>query len=310
MILRYEYLSTKPAVFQSMTGLTIRLFDELTVDLEPCYQAAEWARLDRPDRQRTIGGGREIELPLRDQLLLTVVWLRCYPKQQVLGYLFAVSEATVSRTLARIVPLLEAAGRDTMRMPDPGRKQRRELDELLQQTPELAVIIDTFEQKVQRHRDPQEADRSYSGKKKHHTLKVQVAMDEQTGRIVELAPRVPGPTADLKLLEQSGLLARLPAGVGALGDLAYVGIAQLHPSGAGATPRRKPRGKARPPEDIAFNTAFARRRVVVEHAINRLRRFEALSQTDRHHRRQHTARTLAVAGLVNRRLDARLPRAA
>jgi len=43
----------------------------------------------------------------------------------------------------------------------------------------------------------------------------------------------------------------------------------------------------------------------VEHGINRLRRYKALSQVDRHHRKGHTARVRAVAGLVNRMLDHR-----
>lgn len=147
----------------------------------------------------------------------------------MLGYLFGVSDSTVTRTLARWLPLLAAAGRDTMRLPDPGRKHRRHLDALLADTPALAVIIDTFEQRVQRPRDHAAADALYSGKKKQHTLKVQVAIDEVTGAIVDVAASVPGPTADIALVAQSGLLARLPPGVGALGDLAYVGLGKLHP---------------------------------------------------------------------------------
>jgi hypothetical protein len=233
---------------------------------------------------------------------MSVIWLRCYPKQSVLGYLFGVSEASVSRILARVLPLLEASGRDTMRQPDPGRKQRRELDEVLAATPELAVLIDTFEQRVQRHKEPEQADRYYSGKKKQHTLKSQVAVDETTGLFVDVSESVPGPTADITLLKESQLLERLPEGVGALGDLAYVGIPKIHPTGDAASPRRKPRGQPRPPEDVTFNTAFSRRRIYVEHAIGRARRFEAITQMDRHHRQSHTARVVAVCGLVNRRL--------
>jgi hypothetical protein len=48
--------------------------------------------------------------------------------------------------------------------------------------------------------------------------------------------------------------------------------------------------------------AFSRRRIVVEHGIGRLRRFQALTHTDRHFRKGHTARVRAVAGLVNRML--------
>jgi len=80
-----------------------------------------------------------------------------------------VSDSTVSRVLVRILLLLEAAGKATIRLPDPGRKRRRQLDDLLHETSALAVLIDTFEQRVQRCNDRDVAD--YSGKKKQHTLK-------------------------------------------------------------------------------------------------------------------------------------------
>ena len=55
---------------------------------------------------------------------------------------------------------------------------------------------------------------------------------------MDVSDSVPGPWADIKLLEKSRLLRRLPAGVGGIGDLAYVGIADLHPAGLGEAPRR------------------------------------------------------------------------
>lgn len=307
MILRYQNLHKNKQVFKAMTGLQVSEFDELVNDLLPSYAEAEEKRLSRPNRKRAIGGGPDFELTARDQILLSVVWLRKYPTYEVLGYLFGTSDTTAGRYISRVLPLLEAAGRDTMRMPDPGRKRRRHLDELLKETPELAVIIDTFEQAVQRPQKRAEADLYYSGKKKRHTLKSQVAVDEDSGQIVDVAASTYGPAADLSLLKQSGLLERLPPGVGAIADLAYVGLAALHPDGLGATPRRKPRGQPRPLEDIAFNTAFSRRRIKVEHTIGRVRRYEALNQTDRHHRTRHTERVVAVAGLVNRQIRHRLP---
>jgi hypothetical protein len=91
---------------------------------------------------------------------------------------------------------LEASGRDTMRMPDSGKKRRRHLDDLLAETPNLIVLIDTFEQRVQRHRDRKTADKHYSGKKKQHTLKSQVTVNEETGEIYDIADRWPRPSAD------------------------------------------------------------------------------------------------------------------
>jgi hypothetical protein len=137
----------------------------------PAFQAAQQARLSRPNRQRAIGAGHPFELSPPDPILLTVVWLRQYPTQEVLGYLFAVSDSTVLRTIARVLPLLERAGRDTMRLLGPGKPHRRSLDELLKDTPELAVVMDTFEQRVQRPRSREEAAGFDSPKKKPHTLK-------------------------------------------------------------------------------------------------------------------------------------------
>ena len=307
MICRFDYLRRYPIVFLKMTGLRLNEFASLLDDMLPRLAQAEQRRLQRPSRRRAKGGGRHADLAARDQILLAVIWLRQYPTNEVLAFLFGVSDSTVSRLVNRIVPLLEASGKDTMRMPDPGRKHRKELDVLLKETPELAVIIDTFEQRVQRCKNHKDADEYFSGKKKQHTLKPQVAVDEHDGTVCDVGESVPGPTADLTLLKQSGLLNRLPDGVGAIGDLAYVGMAEVHPTGLGATPRRKPRGKDRPPEDVCFNRAFSKRRIKVEHTIGRMRQYQSLSQTDRHHRRNHTARTRAVAGLVNRQIRSRLP---
>ncbi len=308
MILRFEHLSKHPAVFRTMTGLSLSQWGELLGDVLPRHARARRERLlgalPEQKRQRAFGGGQQGALCPTDQVLLAVVWLRQYPTNEVLGYLFGVSDSSVSRLVERTVPLLEAAGRDSMRMPDPGRKHRRHLDTLLHETPELAVLIDTFEQRVQRPHEPGERDGFYSGKKKQHTLKSQVAVDEDTGEVVDVSESVPGPTADLTLLRESGLMSRLPPGVGALGDLAYVGINDLDPDTQGATPRRKPRGKPRPEVDREFNRAFARRRVRVEHTLSRMRRFQALAQMDRHHRWDHTLRVVAIAGLVNRQLRA------
>ena len=307
MIMRYEYLKQHPIVFLKMTGLRVNEFDALIDDVLPQFVQAEYKRLERANRQRQIGGGRNSDMDGGDQILLTVVWLRVYPTHEVLGYLLGVSDSTVSRIIQRVLPILEQAGRDRMRLPDPGRKRRRSLDQLLQDTPELAVVIDSFEQKVQRPKNPDDRDGFYSGKKKTHTLKSQVAVDEDSGAIVDVSDSVAGPTADIKLLEQSGLMDRLPEGVGGIGDLAYVGAEKLHPKGLAASPRRKPRGKPRSPEDVAYNTAFSRRRIIVENTIGRLRRYQSLTQTDRQHRQNHAARVRAVAGLVNRQLAHRMP---
>jgi hypothetical protein len=301
MLLRREQLGNHPTVFRAMTGLTVDAFDQLLPELRAAFTAARRRRLDRPGRRRAVGGGDDFDLGVDDQFLLTVVWLRHYPTQECLGYLFGVSDSTALRAVRRCLPILEQSGKDRMRLPDPGKGHRRDLPALLRETPALAVIVDTFEQRTQRPKRRQRA--WYSGKKKAHTLKSQVAVDED-GRVADVADSRPGRWADLKVFRRSGLAGKLiRAKVGVLGDLGYVGLEGVSPRLAGATPRRKPRGQERPAEDRRYNRAFARRRIRVEHGIARLRRYQALTQVDRHRRRQHTARVRAVAGLVNHMLD-------
>ncbi|AMV24339.1 hypothetical protein VT84_08075 [Gemmata sp. SH-PL17] len=74
-----------------------------------------------------MGWGDDFDLCTADQLLLTVIWLRQYPTNEVLGFLFGVPGSTASRARARCVPVLERAGRNAMRIPDPGTARRTRL---------------------------------------------------------------------------------------------------------------------------------------------------------------------------------------
>lgn len=306
-MMKYEYLKQYPKIFLRATGLHLSEFDALYGDIETAFLVAETERLHRANRQRELGGGLKPDLNARDQILLTVIWLRLYPVHDLLGYFFGISQPTVGRYIGRVLPVLEAAGRDTMRLPDPGRKRRKQLPELLKDIPELGIIIDSFEQKVQKPREQAEADSYYSSKKKAHTLKSQIAVHPETGYIAAISPSVKGRTADMTLLKDSKLLDEVPDEMALCGDKGYQGIAKLRANGF--SPHKKPWGKDNPlsQADKDYNRAFSQHRIIVENSINRIRRYQALNQTDRQHRQGHEARVVAVAGLVNRQLAARMP---
>ncbi len=91
-------------------------FEGLVADLQPLFSAAQHERLARTGPQRAIGGGRHASLSVleQSQILLTVIWLRLYPTEEVLGFFFGVSHSTVSRLLRRSVPILAKSGRDSI----------------------------------------------------------------------------------------------------------------------------------------------------------------------------------------------------
>jgi len=140
MIMQYERLCQHPTIFKAMTGLTLPEFEDLLADVLPRLISADRDRRSRPQRRRAPGAGRPYTLSERDQVLLTVIWLRRYPTHEVLGYLFGMPDWTARRAILRVLPVLEASGLDRMRMPDPGRKRRRSLDDLLAEPPELIVL--------------------------------------------------------------------------------------------------------------------------------------------------------------------------
>jgi len=300
MLLRSAPLSRHPAVFRSRTGLRVPAFDTPVADRLPGDAASAQARWPRPTRRRASGAGQPFARPPRDQPLRTVVWLRRDPRHEVRDERFGGSDTTVRRLIARGRPLRDATGRETMRLPDPGRQRRRHRDARPVDPPALAVLGDPFAPRVQRPRDHDAAARRSRGKKPQHTGNVQVASNASTGEVVAVAESVPGPTAAIALVARSGRLARRPPGVGALGDRGAGGLDKPHVHGA--TPRRKPRGEERSAADRADNRAFARRRLPVAHTIRPRRCCQARTRTARQHRRHHAARTRAVAGLGNRRL--------
>ncbi|WP_246523037.1 helix-turn-helix domain-containing protein [Gemmata palustris] len=96
MIARLENLRKSSVVFGHLTGLTVAAFDALAADVVPAVEAAHKKALERPNRQRAVGGGDDFDLSTADQVLLTVIWLRQYPTNEVLGFLFGVSDSTAS----------------------------------------------------------------------------------------------------------------------------------------------------------------------------------------------------------------------
>lgn len=107
-------LRRKPRYFHNFTGLTPEQFDTLLAAVQPVYAARERAQKTRPQRQRAIGGGHPFHLGVPERLLMTLLYLRHYLTQPLLGYLFGLDESSVSRERNhRMVPVL----RDVLPVP-------------------------------------------------------------------------------------------------------------------------------------------------------------------------------------------------
>jgi len=277
-----------PATFRRLTGLTPVAFHRLLAEVTAAEQDARARRASRAGRQRRAGAGRKPALPLADRLLMLLVYYRTYVPHTFLAFLFGLDDSNVSRSSRRLEPLL--AG--TFRIPE----RKVEL------TPEdiRELFFDSTGRPAARPVRGQK--RFYSGKKKRHTLKTQVVVarvrkrpgrgrQRRRVRVVAVSKTFPGSTHDKKVFDRSGVV--IPAGATGYGDTAYLGTGLK-------TPRRKPRGGGLTPRQRAGNRLVGRKRVVVEHAIGKMKVWRAAAERWRNPRRRHTLVMKNVAGLHNR----------
>lgn len=281
----HEKLRRKPSLFRMFTGLSAAAFDQLVADLEPVWLARKATRLARRPRQRKPGAGRKAKLAFADRLLLALLYYRTYVTQEFVGFLFGVDKGTVSREVQELG--LCMAG--VFRIPE--RKVRVDPDDL------AAVFVDATEQPVNRPRRRQR--RSYSGKKKRHTVKHQVVVtrkrkgpgEKQRVRIKAMSKAAKGRVHDKKVYDRSRL--RIPTGVPKSGDSGYQG-SDLR------VPRKKPRNGQLSDEEKRSNRRLAKERIVAEHGIGKMKIWRIAADRYRNPPRRHTVMMKNVAGLHNR----------
>ncbi len=170
--------------------------------------------------------------------------------------------------------------------------------------PDVWVVIDAKEQRIQRPHSSKDNDRQkpyYSGKKKAHTLKTQVGV-QPNGRRGAVSDSVPGATHDLTLLRQSHWLDDLDALGGGMLDKGYDGIPKDYPHARLYLPHKARRHHPLTDEQKAYNRHLAAYRIVVEHTLAQMNQFQVLAQVFRHALSWHSQVVRAVAGLVDRRM--------
>ena len=313
-MLSYEELCRHSAAFPSLTGMTRAEFDELL----PRFDQAEadlransgTTRKDKKPRQRAAGAGRRYENGPAGRLLMALMWLRVYPTYEVLGFFFALHKRNAQLNVIDALEVLDSLSDFPFGRPGPDRKKARSAAEVMAAFPQVRVIIDAKEQRINKPQGEERQKPYYSGKKKAHTIKTQVVIDTR-GRIEAVSESVPGSTHDLTLLVNTGVLGGggggggggLGEGEGAMMDKGYVGVGNHYPGVPVVLPFKKPRKAELSEEQKGHNREVARHRIVVEHVMAQLNRFTVLRQVFRGKRRdRHSKVTRVVAKVVNRRL--------
>ncbi len=202
------------------------------------YGKHENKRLSRrKNRKRSMGAGRPFKLDLRDRFVMLLVYYRLYITYTLAGFLFDLDQSNICRDIQKIerlvrqcIPIPQKIYSITKRLKTP--------EEVERYFPGFMSFIDCTEQQIPRPVNKQRRKLYYSGKKKKHTVKTQLMVNNR-GIIIHKTNHRKGRRHDYDIYKENHPL--IPKQVVNVVDLGYLGIEKDFPEQLSSLPDRKDR---------------------------------------------------------------------
>jgi hypothetical protein len=259
-------------LMKSLTGMSVNEF----LILLKSFEKVLYEHFANKPRKRKVGGGcKGILKDAQSKLFYILLYLKVYPTYDLAGFIFGADRSRCFHWTALLMPLLEKTLGRHMVLP---KRQIGSLEEFLTFFPEVQdLFIDATERRTQRPQKEKIQRKRYSGKKKAHTRKNTIIANEQR-KILFVSKTGGGRQHDLRQLKKTGVLEHIPKDVSLWLDKGYLGIQDsLKHNNSVMMPHKKPKGKSLTPEQKRENKIISGIRIVVEHAINGIKRFGSMS---------------------------------
>ncbi len=168
-------------LFKSFTGLTVKEFDDIyDKGISKRYRRHEIKRLsNRKDGERSMGAGRPFKLDIKNRFLMLLVYYRLYITYTLAGFLFDLDQSNVCRDIQKIEPLVRKCVPIPQKTCNRLTKRLRTPQEVEQYFPGFIAFVDCTEQQIPRPNNKRRRKMYYSGKKKRHTVKTQLMVNNQ-----------------------------------------------------------------------------------------------------------------------------------
>ena len=259
----YSELSKQPRRFLALTGHTIEEFQDMLPYFRVEFERyVQMHTLDNKRRtKRKYSTYKNSPLPtIEDKLLFILTYLKQASTQELHGTLFEMSQPKANKWIHLLHPILNRA------LDAAGELPVRDAEQLDWSEEEQALFFhDGTERPINR---PQEDQKTYySGKKKQHTVKNNVIIDE-TCKVLFLTPTFEGKKHDKRIADEAGYT--FPEGSTVYQDTGFQGFC---PEGVLIVqPKKKPKGGELTPDEKAENSRISSIRIRVEHAISGVKR--------------------------------------
>ncbi|MEI7903539.1 MAG: transposase family protein [bacterium] len=265
-MLNYTQTAHNATQFLALTGYTQAEFQGLLPYFETKFTAhmATQTLAGTPRRARTYSAYANSPLPtIEDKLFFILTYLKTANLQVVQGALFGMTQPVANQWIHRLLPIVNQALAAADVLP-----ARTMAEVAFDPEREQLYFHDGTERPINRPSDPADQTANYSGKKKQHTVKNNVIIDNDC-RIIFLTDTVEGKKHDKKLADETGYT--LPAGSILVQDTGFQGFTL--DDVLILQPKKKPRGKTLSALSKAINQWISRLRIRIEHAIGGVKRY-------------------------------------
>ncbi|MEG3863803.1 transposase family protein [Microcoleus sp. herbarium12] len=289
-----NHIEEHPKETQRLIGLDYEQLQQLIQNAERLHHEKQALLESKKVRIIAGGGGRKSKLSMREQIILTLVYLRHMTTFQLLGIQFGVSESTANDTFNYWLPQLRELLPCSLL--EQVKKNAADYEMVKEILTEYELIVDTYEQVRERPGDQDEQKKYFSGKKKNHTFKSQIIVMPDGRDIVDVVAGKPGPKSDITLFREER--SQFDPQQKFKGDKAYIGEALM------TTPMKKPKNRELTTEEKEQNKEFSGKRIFVEHRIRSLKIFRVLQERFRLNPQKYEQVVLTICGIVRLRIRA------
>jgi hypothetical protein len=190
---------------------------------------------------------------------MLLVYYRLYITHTLAGFLFDLDQSSVCRDMQKIEPLVREC------VPIPQRmhkltKRLRTPEEVERHFPGFLSFTDCTEQQIPRPKNKERRKTYYSGKKKRHTIKNQL-MVNNPGLIIHKLSHKKGKMHDYDIYKKNH--PATPKQVVDVFDLGYLGVEKDFPGQTSSLPNKKKRRQDLSQEEKGHNQYHSRKRIVI-----------------------------------------------
>lgn len=153
-------------------------------------------------------------------------------------------------------------------------------------------LLDVTEIRIERPKYNQRS--KYSGKKKYHTMKVQIIKGAETGFIYEIQIGL-GAEHDFHLFKRT--FEGSPDNVIYTADLGYLGLDKIHSNSK--IPKKRSKKHPLTEEDVQYNKELGAERIFIEHTNGWIKRFNILGTKFRNRLNFFASFTVLICALYN-----------